>query len=152
MTKRTLELIAAALVAAVFAFLFFEALSYRGRSSYVPSAATGLGFVMCLFWMISAIRLRPEEGDVPLPVTRADLTRFGLIVLAGVLYLLGFAWIGFFTSTLIVVPVLAAALGYRNWTVLIPTTLGFVILLYGVFRLLLSVPLPREAILALMGV
>jgi len=36
--------------------------------------------------------------------------------------------------------------------VLIVTTLGFVIVLYGVFRLLLSVPLPPEVILALMGV
>ena len=152
MTRRILEIVAAVSVAIVFAVLFFEALSYRGRSSYVPSAATGLGFVMCLFWMISALRLSPEDGDVPLPVTRADLRRFGLIIFAGLLYLLGFAWIGFFTSTLIVVPVLAAALGYRNWKVLIVTTLGFVIVLYGVFRLLLSVPLPPEVILALMGV
>ena len=152
MTKRTLELVAATLVAIVFAALFLEALTYRGRSSYVPSAATALGFVMCLFWMISARRLSPEEGDMPLPVTGVDLRRFGLIVLAGFLYLLGFAWLGFFTSTLIVVPVLAALLGYRNWKVLLVTTIGFVILLYGVFRLLLSVPLPPEAILTLMGV
>lgn len=152
MTKRTLELVAAALVAVVFAALFLEAMTYRGRSSYVPSAATALGFVMCLFWMISALRLSPEKGDAPLPVTREDLGRFSLILFAGLLYMIGFAWIGFFTSTLIVVPVLAAVLGYRNWKVLVVTTIGFVILLYGVFRLLLSVPLPPEAILALMGV
>nr|WP_249219206.1 tripartite tricarboxylate transporter TctB family protein [Loktanella sp. SALINAS62] len=139
------------MVAALFAFLFFEALGYRGRSSYVPSAATGLGVAMCLFWVISVMRLSPEEGNARLPVTRSDLQQFALIVLTGILYLLGFAWIGFFTSTIIVVPFLAAALGYRNWNVLVFTTLGFVILLYGVFRLLLSVPLPREAIFALFG-
>jgi len=150
-TKRTLELGAAILVAALFAFLFFEALSYRGRSSYVPSAATALGVVMCIFWIISTMRLSPEEGGAQLPVTREDLRLFAMIVFGGILYLLGFAWIGFFTSTIIVVPVLAAVLGYRNWTVLIFTTLGFVILLYGVFRLLLSVPLPREAIFVLFG-
>ena len=33
MTKRTLELVAATLVAIVFAALFLEALTYRGRSS-----------------------------------------------------------------------------------------------------------------------
>ena len=152
MNRRSVELIAAGLFGALFGFLFTEGIGYSGRSAYVPAAASGIGFLMCCLWALKSVRVMATGQAESLDASGSEISRFALIVASGAAYVAGFIWIGFFTSTLIVVPVLAALLGYRNWKVLVVTTIGFVILLYGVFRLLLSVPLPPEAILTLMGV
>lgn len=157
MNRRSAELVAAGIFAALFAFLIFEAIGYSGRSAYMPAAASGIGLLMCCFWALKAARpaaAGPAEDVEPAErydATKGDVTRFALILAAGVVYVAGFVWVGFFTSTIIMVPSIALALGYRNPKVVALTTIGFALILYAVFRLLLAVPLPPEALLTLMG-
>ncbi|MBL3575959.1 tripartite tricarboxylate transporter TctB family protein [Rhodovulum sulfidophilum] len=151
MNRHAIELVAAGLFAGLFAVLLSQGIGYPSRSSYMPVAASGIGLTMCLFWSVKAVRLLAAGEGENIYTTRADLVRFGLILGGGMAYIVGFIWLGFFTSILILVPAMSRALGYRNWVVIAATTLGFAIVLYAVFRLLLAVPLPPEALLTLFG-
>ena len=152
MNRCLVELAAAGIFAALFAFLFFEGIGYSGRSAYMPTAATGIGLLMCCFWALKSVRMLVAGQAEHFDVKVSDGVRFALISVAGSLYVAGFIWLGFFTSTVIMVPAVTWALGYREPKVIALTTLGFTIVLYVVFRLLLAIPLPREALLKLFGV
>lgn len=151
MKKITVELIAVGIFSAFFGYLFFEALAYHSRSSYMPLAASGCGLLMCLFWGIGQVRQMNVSFD-QVEAGRKDIQKFALIAVVTTIYVIAFAWVGFFTSTLVMVPVLAAALGYRNWTVMILTAVGFCAVIFVVFRLLLAIPLPKELIFTVIGV
>lgn len=147
--KKSVEIIAAILFAAAFAALFAEARSYAGRSSYMPMAATGLGFVMCCLWALHEMRLPAGARRDTSGLSHGETRRLAVVLAAGALYVAGFAWLGFFTTTALIVPGLAALMGYRDWKVLLPAVIAFIAVLFVVFRLLLSVPLPDEALLIL---
>lgn len=151
MKKRTIELIASVFFAILFVHLFSEAIDYRGRSAYMPLAAAGCGFVMCLFWAAGQV-LQPDNDALEnVGANKSDFKRFVLLIVGTVIYVIAFARIGFLTSTVAMIPALALALGYQNWKVMIVTAIGFCAVIYSVFRLLLSIPLPKEAILNLVG-
>lgn len=151
MTKQTVELIVASVVGALCAGGLVEAWGYSDQSSYMPIAVLAFAACMSLIWAsqsaLGLVRGRTDRLAVEEPI----LARFAFIVGATVAYVLGVTWLGFFTSTLIMVPIMAAVLGYRHWTVSLTATVAFVAVLYGVFRLLLSIPLPEEAILGFVG-
>lgn len=151
MNRRSIELAAAGIFAALFAFLFLTGIGYPGRSAYMPAAASGIGFLMCCLWALKAGRLLAHGEAEPLDSTASDLFRFVLILISAAAYLAGFVWLGFFTSTVIMVPAMAWFLEYREPKVIALATLGFTIVLYLVFRMLLAVPLPKEAILSVLG-
>ncbi|MCF3933831.1 tripartite tricarboxylate transporter TctB family protein [Acuticoccus sp. M5D2P5] len=151
MPRSVIELVAALVATAVAVAGIVEASGYRGASSYMPLAVTGIAAVLGLVWAgQSAFALaRGAGGTMQFPA--ALVGRFIIIVAAAVAYVYGIAHIGYFTSTIIMVPVLSTAIGYRNFVVTVLATIGFCAVLYAVFRLLLSVPLPPEAILNLLG-
>ncbi|WP_420394518.1 tripartite tricarboxylate transporter TctB family protein [Acuticoccus sp.] len=147
----SVELLVACALAALCVAGLFEAWSYRAASKYTPVAVMGLALILSLVWMaqnaIPLVRGRFQE----LHVERGEVARFVGVVLAVATYVTGVVQIGFFTSTLVMVPLLSAAVGYRSWPIALAATVGFVAVLYGVFRLLLSIPLPPEAVLGLVG-
>lgn len=151
MNRSYLELLAVGIFVVFFAFLFNEGLSYRGQSAYMPVAASGIGLLMCFFWGVHTARLVVSDKSEYYETNGSDVKRFALLLGVGVVYILGFVWLGFFTSTLIMVPSVSIMLGYRNKNVIIATTIAFTFILYAVFRLLLSIPLPKELILTLIG-
>lgn len=151
MRKQPIELTAAALVGALFAALFFQGIGYSGQSAYMPGAATALGFAMCCLWALHAARLIIAGDSERYNISRSQLAWFGVFLVVAALYVVGILWIGFFTATIIMVPTFAVVLGYRNWSVLFFTTAGFIAILYVVFRVLLSIPLPEEAIFTMLG-
>ena len=151
MNRPFVELVAAGLFAGLFVVLLAQGIGYPGRSTYMPVAASGIGLAMCALWALGSVRKLAAGPAERFEVTGGDVGRFALILGAGIAYLAGFVWLGFFTSTLILMPALSLALGYRNLTVIALTTLGFALVLWAVFRLLLGVPLPPEALLTLVG-
>ncbi|MCA0851255.1 tripartite tricarboxylate transporter TctB family protein [Salipiger thiooxidans] len=150
MSRRHTELVAASLFGILFAVLLWNGLSYGNRSAYMPSAASGLGLLMCIAWAIGVFVTTQGEAAAPM-ATQADVRRFLIIVCAGAAFVAGFFWVGFFTTTLIFVPALSYAFGYRNALVIGLTTVGFVVVLYIVFRALLAVPLPPDRLLTMAG-
>ena len=91
----------------------------------------------------------PAAEPVHIP---PEQRRAGLIVAAGGLFLLiGMSVLGFFTTAAIAVPAMAWGLGYRRPLGLLLGTACFIVLLLLVFRALLALPLPPEAIFTLFG-
>ncbi|WP_108662163.1 tripartite tricarboxylate transporter TctB family protein [Acuticoccus kandeliae] len=151
MPKGVIELFAGLIATAVAIAGIFEASSYRGASSYMPIAVTAIAAALGLAWMAqSAIALsRGTSGT--LTVSPVKVARFFVIVAVAAAYVFGVSHFGYFTSTIVMVPVLSLAIGYHNIVAIVLTTIGFCVVLYAVFRLLLSVPLPQETILSLIG-
>ena len=147
-----IELAAAGVFAGLFVRLFLEAMGYSGQSAYMPLAATGIGVTVCGFWALESGRRLVAGQAEHFDVSLSDSLRFALILAAGSIYVVGFTVLGALTATAIMVPTVAWALGYRRFKVIALTTLGLTLTLWVVFRLLLAIPLPREAPLGLLGV
>lgn len=152
MKKCVIELAAAGVFAGLFVRLFLEAMGYSGRSAYMPFAATGIGVTVCGFWAFESVRTLVAGQGEHFDVSLSDGLRFALILAAGSIYVIGFTLLGALTATVIMVPTVAWLLGYRRFKAIALTTLGLTLTLWVVFRLLLAIPLPREAPLGLFGV
>lgn len=147
MRKNIIELVVALAVASLAAAGLVEASGYQGQSGYMPIAILALATLLSLAWAGQCLYgLRARTGEVIRPdlSTALRLSGFALAVAA---YVLGVTYVGFFTSTLLMLPLLSAFLGYRNWRVSVGVAVGFVAILYCVFQLLLSIPLPPEAVI-----
>lgn len=152
MTKRVVELLVAVAVGIASALALMEGWSYRGQSSYMPVAVSGFALFLSLAWAIQSLKGILVGDRQTFEVETADFVRFAVIVGTTIVYVLGVTYLGFFGSTLVMVPALAFAMGYRDWKVAAVATLVFVAVLYAVFRALLSIPLPYDALLNLLGI
>ena len=92
--------------------------------------------------------LKTGDGD---PAWRMfeNVSRWAIAVVALPLYVLGVATIGYFTATLIFIPVLAIALGYRRPLVAIAIALVFDVAIYAVFISLFGRRLPADIIVGI---
>jgi hypothetical protein len=151
MKQHSVEVLAAVGFGILLAIFLSEGITYPGRSAYMPTATALVGLVMCGLWALRSARLLYAGNTDRLNVRGIEVGHFVLIIGAGALYTALFSWIGFFSATIIMIPGIAVALGFRDWKTLFISVLGFVAVLYVVFRLLLSVPLPDETILKLIG-
>ena len=151
MNRRKVELVAAILVGILAILGFVEAYGYKGQSSYMPLAATGAGVLLSLAWAIQTGRMLAAGLVETYGATGRDYVHFAVVCVVAILYVLGVTFLGFFTSTIVMVPLLAFALGYRHVPTAILSTAVFSLILYGVFDKLLSIPLPPEAILGAFG-
>lgn len=151
MNRSALECIAALVVLAASAAGVVESLGFRNQSAIMPLAITVLACALSAVWlMTSAVAVFRGTGERVEP-NRQEMVKLGIICVAAVAYIILMERIGFFTTTLVIVPALAFASGYRNAKILAAATIGFVVILYAVFRGLLSVPLPEDILLSLIG-
>ena len=76
-----------------------------------------------------------------------------LLVLAGLTgaYTVSIPWLGFYTATFLAIPVISGAIGYRNLPAMLLSSCVFTVVVYGIFKLFLAVPLPEELVVRLMG-
>jgi len=85
--------------------------------------------------MFRATRIRPFF------VKPANL----LISLVGIfVYILAVQWLGYFTSSVVFIPVFASVLGERSWTMLGVSTILFLVMIYLVFVVAFERPVPIE--------
>lgn len=150
--RAVIELVAALGVGAISVLGVVEASRYNGASSYMPLAVTGLAVALSGVWAVQAALALARGGGGSFDIGAHLLARFAIIVAAVIAYVAGIGTIGFFTSTFIMVPGLAILIGYRNIPVALLSTVGFCVVLYAVFRLLLSIPLPPERLFQAMGI
>ena len=150
MRKQYIEIIVALAIIVICGAGFLGVREYRGQSSLMPVVVLGLMALLSMIWLGQSLwQLRQSQETM-----RAEgpqLMRFVLFVAGVVLYVICLTYIGFFTATLLMVPLLSAALGYRNFKLTLPVSMAFVAILYAVFVLLLKIPLPPELISRLMG-
>jgi len=147
MRRAIVESGASTLFLIVSGLAFSEALTYRGESGLMPKAVTLALAALSALWLLQSLRaLRRADGPV-LEVSGLQLRDAAILLIAGLALFFGMTTIGIFTTSAVVVPVLAYTFGYRNWVGLVFGTVLFLVLLIGVFRLLLSVALPPELLI-----
>jgi putative tricarboxylic transport membrane protein len=149
--KNAVELAVSLLVGAVSVFMLWEAWSYSGQSRYMPVAVTAFALAMSLVWAKQSARRLAGGAQDFLSPERAEVLRFAILLVVMTAYVLGVTYIGFFASTILLVPGLAFLAGYRNVPMAALATAVFVVILYLVFRMLLSIPLPPDYLLDLVG-
>lgn len=151
MRKAKIETGASLIVCAISILGFWEAWGYAGEGGLMPRGIMALMILLSAIWLIQSARaLLHGAGDMIVPSPK-QLRSAGMLVAAGLGLLFGMKLIGFYTSAVIIVPMLGYGLGYRNLRGLAMGTLLFLLLLVAVFRLLLAVPLPPESILTMIG-
>ena len=133
--------IAAVVIFALAAAFFFIGGTYRGGAEIFPRAVaaimmfgSALLFFKGLLWG-STGHEKLEEGS---------LWRVTGVIVLTILYIVAVDTIGFFTSSLIFVPVMALFLGVRNYLMIGLTTIVFVVAVAYLFRAVFLVPLPRD--------
>jgi ABC-type uncharacterized transport system permease subunit len=77
-------------------------------------------------------------------VDKATKRRLGVAFAGLALMLLGVSTLGFFTTYVVVIPLMAWSLGYRNVRGIALGTGIFCVALYVIFKVILNRPLPLE--------
>ena len=147
---KLVELAVALVVLALAGAGLVDATGFPRASAYLPTAVLGLTCALSLAWAAqSVVAIRRERPSLALDP--AEMRRLVTLAVLSLLYALAMEEIGFFTATVLFLPVAAFALGYRNWLGILLATAVFVAVLYGVFGLLLQTPLPDERIFEILG-
>jgi hypothetical protein len=147
---KIVELATALVLLALAGLGLVDAVGFPRASAYLPVAVLGLTCALSFAWAAqSALAIRRERPTLRLDP--AETRRLVTLAMLSLLYALGMEAIGFFTSTILFIPLAGLALGYRSWRGLAIATVGFIAVLYAVFGLLLQTPLPGERMLELIG-
>jgi hypothetical protein len=147
---KIVELVVALVILGLAALGLVATMGFPRASAYLPTAVLGLAGALSFAWAVQsvlAIRRAPPTFDVDPNEARRLVTLAGLALL----YAFAIETVGFFTSTILFLPLAGSLLGYRNPAGLAISTVAFIALLYAIFGLLLRTPLPPERILGLIG-
>lgn len=147
---KVVELLFALAILALAGAGLAEATAFPRASAYLPVAVLGLTCALGLAWAVQSLVAIARERPT-LAINPAEARRLVTLALLSPLYALAMGTIGFFTSTILFLPIAALTLGYLNWRGIALATVAFVGLLYAVFGLLLKTPLPAERLLQLGG-
>lgn len=147
---KIVELVVALVVTALAALGLVDALGFPRASAYLPTAVLGLTCALGLAWAAQSVMAMRRERPT-LRLDPAETRRLLTLAALSLLYVLGIVEIGFFTATILFIPLAGLLLGYRNARGLVISTAAFALLLYAVFGLLLRTPLPPELVLQLVG-
>lgn len=148
MPKQYIEIGVALVIVVASALGMADARNYPGASGYVPIAVLIFSIILALIWIGQSI-ISLRRNAEPLSINRTGIVRFSIFSCVAVLYAICFSLIGFYTSTLLMIPLVSGLLGYRHWKVSFSTSVVFLVVLNLVFNLLLKTPLPPELIMRL---
>lgn len=123
------------------------ATSYQGASGIYPLV---LGLLLVLLGGGIAARALRHGTPTERVLMEAPVKLFTTIAL-GVAYVALIVPLGFYTASILLMLGLPLALGFRRIRYALIVGVVFVSLVYLVFSVLLEKPLPREAVLALLG-
>lgn len=142
MTFRSAEVMAGLVLVAFSVFAWREASMIRGAASFFPSLVIGaLGIFSLIYLTRSVLAGRPEE-----PVFVRGWVFVAALAIS-LVYVNAVAHIGYVTSTVVFIPVLAWVIGFRRPVYLAVTTVGYIICVYVMFELVFRRPLPSELLL-----
>jgi len=147
MPRPFVELLAALVVGGLCVAGYIEAMDYRGASGYLPTGVMVFGLVLAVVWGLqSTLALYKGEKNESGGAVES-WWKLLVFVAAGLGYVIAIGFLGYFTTTIIFVPAVAAILGYRRPTPLLGASIIFVSFLYVLFVQVLQVPLPEEPLL-----
>lgn len=139
------ELVAALTVAAVFGGLGWLGWSFRGAAAYMPVTISLLGMFSALVWAVQAARCSiAAKGSITL--SKTGLWRLILMIMFSVCYIIAIPYLGFLTSTLILMTTAPIALGLRPLWQAILASVILTLLLWLVFVVILDNTMPHDII------
>ncbi|SDM25721.1 Tripartite tricarboxylate transporter TctB family protein [Modicisalibacter muralis] len=150
MRQASIELGVASLGAGLSLIGVVYAMEFPRDSAYLPTAVLSLLTLLLVMWATKAFVLVRQQRTEPLQFQKGEVRRFVVLVIASIALIAISPWLGFTTSFLIFVPLTGFLLGYRKWKWLVLTGVVFTALIYLVFIVLLSRPLPAELLMRLL--
>lgn len=147
MRYRTAELLLAAVLLIICALAWLKARSLPVDAKMFPEiilAVLAMSTVLMIYRAFSGASQRVLGDDVKDWRFTKHVPRFLGSFAIFILYLLVVPHVGFFTASAALVIAMAVFTGFRNWPVIIASTVGFGIFVYLVFVLLFERPLPKE--------
>ena len=149
MNKAKIELLSSIVVTIFSVFGLIEAWGYSATSGFLPRIVLFIMLALSLIWVAqslkSILQFKSQEKTADF-----EWGKFFLIISSSTLFVLGISYLGVITSSVIFTPLLALGLGYRNVKNVTIAALVFCTLIYVVFRVVLRIPLPPEAISVLL--
>jgi len=140
-------LAALALVVVSLAALFYIA-GLPARAAMFPRLTAGALLVFSVVYLGRELLRRAPE---PQAAFFHHAPRFALALAFVVAYALIFPRIGFFTTTIVFIPLFAAAIGMRRYLLTLAASAGFSVAVYAVFVVFLNRRLPAERLLDLLA-
>ncbi len=133
--------------------LIFEVSTYSGTSSIMPYGVLTIACVLSFFWLIQSILglKKPQLLVENIFQDSIEGKRFFIFFCITLIYVIGITLIGFFTATIIAIPIISISMEYRSLLGIATTTILFTAIIFIVFSLFLKVPLPLEIWNKLLG-
>lgn len=139
-------LAALALIAVSLAALLYIA-GLPARAAMFPRLAAGALLGLSVLYLVREILRRSAE---PRAAFFHHAPRFVVALALVVAYALTFPQVGYFTTTIVFIPVFAAAIGMRRYLLTLAATVGASAVIYLVFVVFLNRRLPPERLLDLL--
>lgn len=123
---------------------------FDASAAYVP---LGVGILMVLFSLTLVLKGVVQSLEACKANNNAIALidhpgRFTATVACCLIYFLAMPTVGFYSTSALFIIILAMVLGEKRPVVVVGITVGFIILLYGLFAMVLKRPLPVEFFLA----
>ncbi len=142
MTFRSAEVMAGLVLVAFSVFAWREAVAIRGAAAFFPMAIiAALGFFSLVYLVRSVLAGRQTE---------TVFERWRIFVAAlviSLIYINAVVHVGYITSTVFFIPVLAWVIGFRRPAYIALTTLIYLVCVYFMFEVVFRRPLPSEMLL-----
>ena len=143
MTKKNVDRAVLALLLVMAVLLYYSTANYTGiakvtSAKYVQFLAVSIGTLCAVQLAYSVLRDRSTNKLI----LTENWARFGILLVALVVFASVFDWLGFFIPAAIFIPLMTIMLGYRRPVVIAAVTFGVLAFVYLVFIQLLAVNLP----------
>ncbi|GAB4391522.1 MAG: hypothetical protein Tsb0032_03650 [Kiloniellaceae bacterium] len=128
---------------------WWQTASLPSDAAMFPRLALSALAVLALVYLVRSL-LRARRAQATKPLFK-NAGRFVLAFALIAIYVAVFPRIGFFTATLVFIPVFVMAMGMRRAPLIAIATLAYTVVTYVLFVVLLNRPLPDDLIIGLMG-
>jgi hypothetical protein len=127
---------------------YLATLSYPYQSAYFPRFILMLlGGLGCALFVKEIRKKKPsapeKDADKPSIWQNSAFVKVSLMVVYSVVYLLGVSYVGFFSTSIVGIPVMIRLLGVKKPSTIIISTGIVVFFIFLIFRLFLKVPFPE---------
>ena len=142
MITRNAEAVAGVALVAFAAFAWYQSYSIRGAAAFFPSLViVALGFFSLVYLGRSLAAPR-----ILAPVFQRSWVFVTVFVLS-VIYAYAVVSVGYLTSTIVYIPLIAYLTGFRRPVYLAVATLTYMVCVYVLFEIVFRRPLPSEMLL-----
>ena len=128
--------------------VLLSTLSYPYQSAYFPRfILILLGGLGCALFLKEIRKKKPstpgKDGDQPPLLQNPAFIKVSMMIVYSVVYLLLVDWVGFFSTTIVAIPIMIRLLGVKKPSTIIISTGVVVFFIYLIFDIFLKVPFPE---------